>query len=121
MFELKTGLDLCQISRMEEAAGKPHFLSRWLTPSEQAYLDRKGAVRAASIAGLWAAKEAVVKALGVGISIPLTEIEILHDDAGSPVCHLSGRAAELAGDAAVSLSITHEADMAAAVCVLLRP
>ena len=120
MLEVKTGLDLCEISRMEEAADRPHFLGRWLTPSEQSYLDGRGAVRAASIAGLWAAKEAVVKALGVGLSIPLTEIEILHDEAGCPACRLSGKAAELAGDAAISISITHEAGTAAAVCVLVR-
>ena len=121
MFELRTGLDLCGIHRMEEALGHPHFLDRCLTPEERAYLAGKGAGQAATLAGLWAAKEAVLKALGTGIALPMAEVEILHDEAGAPVCRLSGRAAELAGGGTVSVSITHEAGMAAAFCVLVRP
>ncbi len=121
MSELKCGLDLCRISRMERMLEHQHFLDRCLTPDEQAYLAGKGGQRAATLAGLWAAKEAVLKALGTGISLPLTEVEIRHDALGAPCCHLTGQAAALAGEALVSLSVTHEDGMAAALCVLLRP
>ncbi len=120
MPELRTGIDLCEIRRMEPMLEKPTFLKRVLTEGEQRYLAGKGKVAAASLAGLWAAKEAVLKALGTGISLPMTEVEILHGENGQPECALHGQARALAEGAAVSVSITHEAGMAAAVCVMLR-
>lgn len=121
MPELRTGIDLCEISRMTRLLEKETFLRRVLTEGERQYLAGKGKVAAASLAGLWAAKEAVLKALGTGISLPMTEVEILHGENGRPECALHGRAAELAEGAEVSVSVTHEAGMAAAVCVMLRP
>ena len=120
MLELRTGLDLCGIARMEEAGGHAHFLERVFTPAELAYAESRGAARAASLAGMWAAKEALLKALGTGIAFPMTDAEIAHDAAGAPFYRLHGEAAARCGGAIPRLSVTHEAGMAAAVCVLLR-
>ena len=110
------GLDLCEISRMEALCGGP-FTERFFTEAERAYLAGQGQAAAASLAGLWAAKEAVLKALGTGITVPLREVEILHGETGAPRVVLHGKAAELAGGSSLHLSITHEGNMAAAVCV----
>ena len=77
-------------------------------------------MRAAALAGMWAAKEALMKALGTGIAFAMTDVGIAHDEAGAPSYALRGEALARCGGAVPSLSITHEGDMAAAVCVLLR-
>ena len=121
MSELRTGIDLCEIARMAPLLENAHFLERVLTEGERAYLAGKGRGAAQTLAGLWAAKEAVLKALGTGIRFPMTDVEILHGEDGEPVCVLHGEALAASGGAAVSVSVTHEAGMAAAVCVILRP
>ena len=73
------------------------------------------------LAGRFAAKEAVSKALGCGIGeISWQEIEILNDDLGAPVLHLHGKAAERAeqmGLSEWSVSITNLKEYAAASVV----
>ena len=69
------------------------------------------------MAGIFAAKEALSKALGTGIAFDLKEIGIIHDEAGKPGYVLSGRAAELAEGDRFFLSITHECGISAAVCI----
>ena len=64
------GLDLCGISRMEALLRDERFLNRYFTPAETAYVHAKGAGAAQTLAGLYAAKEAVLKAMGVGIALP---------------------------------------------------
>lgn len=112
------GVDLCAVGRMAPQLEKEHFLSRCFTPDEIAYIRSRGANAAQTLAGFWAAKEAVLKALGVGIIAPMTEVEISHDEHGAPVCTLHGSTAALAEGARPQLSIAHEGDMAIAFCVL---
>ena len=76
---------------------------------------------AASLAGLWAIKEAVLKAAGEGLGIPMRDIEITHDGKGKPSVHLRGKANEILGGALIDVSVTHEGDYAAAVCTALIP
>ena len=114
---LGVGMDLCAIDRMAQQLNHRSFLDRCLTAQEQAYIAGRGQMAAASLAGLWAAKEAALKALGVGISIPMTDVEITHTKAGQPIYLLHGRAEALAQGGSMHLSITHEGDMAAAFCV----
>ena len=111
------GLDLCQVDRMRNRL-EGRFLDKYFTEAEAAYIRSRGAQAAESMAGIWAAKEAVLKALGTGIAFPLREIEIDHTDAGQPTARLHGRAQELGGSFLVS--ITHEGGMAAAVAVWLK-
>lgn len=106
------GVDLCQISRMQALLDSGRPLHRMFSQMEQDYILGKGATAAQTLAGLYAAKEAVLKALGTGLSIPMTDVRITHSELGQPQVHLLGTAAELGGR--VLVSITHEADMAAA-------
>ena len=115
------GVDLCEMSRMEKLLSDGRFLARFFSAEEQSYIQGKGKTAAQSMAGIYAAKEALVKALGCGIvSADLRSIEVTHDRYGAPSYLLQGEYARLAEDKRISsffLSITHEGGMAAAVCV----
>ena len=109
------GLDLCEISRMQALLDEGHSLRRMFTEAEQTYIRSKGAAAAQTMAGLFAAKEAILKALGTGMTIPMTDIIITHTELGQPVVTLHGKAAEMGGT--VMISITHEGGMAAGMAV----
>lgn len=122
------GLDLCDIERMGHAVEKEHFLNRVFAAREAERIrGANGRRRAEIAAGLFAAKEAVAKALGSGFAgVATADIEVVPDDAGCPRCRLSGSAAARAralcgGDGwRVWVSVTHEGNMAAATAVLER-
>ena len=109
------GIDLCEIARMQTLLDEGRSLRRMFTEEEQAYIAGKGASAAQTMAGMFAAKEAVLKALGTGMTIPMTDIVISHTELGQPVATLTGKAAEFGGT--LLISITHEAGMAAAFAV----
>ena len=116
------GLDLCEIRRMEEAITHPHFLSRVFSSEEQAYILSKGSTGGQTAAGLYAAKEAFLKAAGTGIThLNLCEIRVSHDEKGAPFYllgeEMKKQLSALQADSAF-LSITHDGGMAAALCVL---
>lgn len=117
---LGIGLDLCDIRRIEGAIEREQFLKRVYTPREQARITSAAGVRRGEIAaGMFAAKEAVAKALGTGFDGFFADaVEILPDEKGRPVCTLYKGALERAGDARVWVSITHESGMAAATAIL---
>ena len=109
------GLDLCGIPRMQALLEEGRSLRRMFSEAEEGYIRSKGASAAQTMAGLFAAKEAVLKALGTGLAIPLTDVEIIHTAAGQPQAQLHGKAATMGGS--FLLSITHEGDMAAAMAI----
>ena len=117
------GVDLCAVSRMERALARPGFVSRVFTEQERAYLEEKGRSRAQSAAAMFAAKEAVAKALGTGMSggVCFDRIEVTHDALGAPGVRLCGAAQErlnALGGGRVLLSLSHEGDMAMAFAVI---
>jgi holo-[acyl-carrier protein] synthase len=116
------GIDVAKIARIEKALENPRFAARAFTEGERARIAARGANTAA---GLFAAKEAVSKALGSGFDgFGLTDVEILWDDAGRPRCRLAGGAARrlgAVGGESVFVSITHDAGVAAAVAVIEGP
>lgn len=108
------GTDLVRISRFESRTD--HFLRRSFTEKEITLSGGK----AQSLAGRWASKESVLKALGVGMAVPFTDIEVDADDLGRPVLNLAGVAAERASELGIvqwSVSISHDGDYAIAVVV----
>ncbi|HEX5138664.1 MAG TPA: holo-ACP synthase [Planctomycetota bacterium] len=118
------GLDLVEISRVAESLERhgPAFAERILHPEEDS--GRISSAEGAShLAGLFAAKEAVMKALGTGMSgAAFKEIAILNRPGGEPYVRLSGRALETASRRAIRewhISITHSRTMAAAVAIAL--
>ena len=118
------GIDLCEISRMEKLLSDGRFLSRFFSAEEQDYISGKGKTAAQSMAGIFAAKEALTKALGVGLSGgALSDIAVLHDDSGAPYYDLRGAWARLCQEKRVDrfhLSISHEGRLAAAMCLAER-
>ena len=118
------GIDLCEVSRMEKLLEDEHFLARFFSQEERDYIHGKGKTAAQTMAGIYAAKEALVKALGSGIvTADLASIGVTHDKYGAPAYVLQGEYARLGEDKRISsffLSITHDGGMAAAVCVAER-
>jgi holo-[acyl-carrier protein] synthase len=121
MAILRTGIDLIEISRLEELdpSIRQRFLERVFTTLEL----QQSAKSLPSLAGRFAAKEAVAKALGTGIgTVSWQEIEIGRGEQGEPLLHLSGRALEVARQLGLdtwSISITHNRTTAAAVAVAI--
>jgi holo-[acyl-carrier protein] synthase len=106
------GLDIVEVDRIRRAVTRwgEAFLSRVLTPEERAG-DYGARATAERLAGRFAAKEAVMKALGMGLrGIGWQEIEITVDPLGKPGVRLTGRAAAVADRLGVRvwrLAISH--------------
>ena len=111
------GMDLCEISRMNKLLEDERFLTRYFNEGEIVYIHSKGKNAAQTMAGIYAAKEALSKALGTGITFDLKEINIFHDEAGMPEYSLSGKAEEMGQGDRFRLSISHDGGIAAAVCI----
>jgi holo-[acyl-carrier protein] synthase len=108
-MKLATGVDLIEIARIEEVITRhgKHYLERIYTAAELEYC----AKRTESLAGRFAAKEAVAKALGSGIGdVNWKEIEILGDEQNAPTLTLHGMAEQKAKELGLmtwSVSISH--------------
>ena len=120
------GTDLVQISRLAgvmERHPEP-FLRRTYTAVEQAAArERKNSL--SFLAGRWAAKEAVSKALrtGIGAHCSFTDVEITRNADGAPRISLSGdalRTSQALGIDSWHVSITHEQDYACAFVIAER-
>jgi holo-[acyl-carrier protein] synthase len=112
------GIDLLEIDRLERALQRhPRLAERVFTAAERAYAAER-ARPGRHLAARFAAKEAVVKALGVPGGFGFREIEVVAGE--PPTVRLSGRAAEVAGGRRVDVSLTHSKCSAAAVAVVDR-
>ncbi|GAB2701511.1 holo-ACP synthase [Paenibacillus thermoaerophilus] len=125
------GNDLVELARIRGMLDGPageRFCERVLTPAERELeASRKGRRRIEFVAGRFAAKEAVAKALGTGIGgiVGLQDIEVLADEAGRPVCVLSAACrARLGwgddGSWRIHVSLSHSDTFAAAVAIVER-
>jgi holo-[acyl-carrier protein] synthase len=117
------GLDVCPVARMREAVDRhgQRFLDRIFTAAEQRYANERANSHEA-LAARFAVKEAASKALGAPHGIGWHDVEVVPARAGEhgPTVILRGRALEVAqlrGISRVLVSITHAADVAAAVAV----
>jgi holo-[acyl-carrier protein] synthase len=109
------GIDLLEIGRMERALERhPRLAERVFTDAEREYAAAR-ARPGGHLAARFAAKEAVVKALGLGGGFGFREIEVLAGE--PPKVRLSGCAAEAAAGRQVEISLTHSQDNAAAVAI----
>ncbi len=117
------GLDLVEIDRFAAVLERrSRLLDRVFTPAERgAPVARRGTARVAGLAGRFAAKEAVMKALGAGIGqVRFADVEITRPGGGAPSVVLHGSAAARASAIGVTgwhVSITHTQRTAAAVAV----
>lgn len=125
------GIDIVKIERIADAMVKPAFLKRIMSEAEIEYVSSKSQEvtregfdsRAMTAAGLFAAKEAVLKALMVGMKAGygFKDIEISHTSKGAPVVALSPKLKKVLaemGKTQVFVSIAHDGQYAEAVAIL---
>ena len=116
------GIDIIKVERIRAALERfgTRFSRRVLTEAEQRYVRD----RPETLAGRWAAKEAVSKVLGLGVrGIGWRDIEIERLPTGQPAVRLHGRAAIRAEQlqmSRIAVSITHESDYAVAIAFGVR-
>lgn len=117
------GVDIVEVARIAEmrASHGQQFLDRCFTPGEQAYCSERRRAEE-HLAGRFAAKEAVLKAMGLGIrgGICWTDVEVTRDENGAPGVRLHGRAAEIAVELGIGswlLSISHTSTHAMASAI----
>ncbi|MTK12113.1 MAG: holo-ACP synthase [Clostridiaceae bacterium] len=116
------GVDIVEIRRIKEAISKhANFIDRMFSKNEIEYLKSRN-LRPEFVAGRFAAKEAVAKALGTGFSgFEFKDIEIDRTAAGKPLVVLKGKAKLMAqkyGDYKIHISISHGIDNAIAYAVM---
>ena len=120
-MNLRTGVDLIEINRITEIVARhgKHYLERIYTPAELELCGK----RIESLAGRFAAKEAVAKALGCGIGdVEWKEIEILGNEQNAPDLHLHGKAAQKSDELGLvlwSVSLSHSQSHAIASVVAI--
>jgi phosphopantetheine--protein transferase-like protein len=121
---LGLGVDICEIERMERALSRHLTMrERVFTPEEIAYCESK-ARPAESYAGRFAAREAVIKALGGYRGRRWQDIAVTRGPSGAPSIRLEGNAkqrADVLGVSHVLISFTHERASAVAFAVAVAP
>ena len=123
---LGIGNDITEVARIQRLYEKNGitFLFTILSQDEIAMVEkRNGRGRAEFIAGRWAAKEALVKALGTGLggNCSPSEITIRNNDSGAPEVYPSGRTAAFLAEKGVGkiwITISHEKEYAVATVLL---
>ncbi|NLN83339.1 MAG: holo-ACP synthase [Firmicutes bacterium] len=119
------GVDVVDIARIERALdewGVDYIKKMFSAKEYEQWQEKEKGLNAASLAGRWAAKEAVVKALGTGFSQGITwrQVQVFTDAKGQPYVELEGQAKLKSDELEIKsflLSITHESDKAAAVVI----
>jgi holo-[acyl-carrier protein] synthase len=120
---LGIGVDLCEVDRMRAALARtPGLRTRVFTDDERAYCDRRKDPTE-RYAARFAAKEAVMKAMGVGVgACKWREIEVAKAPSGAPSVRLHGGAQKLADERGIGgwrLTLTHTHRVAEAIAVAL--
>lgn len=108
------GVDVVDVPRFERTLVRtPGLLTRLFSPAERVLKPR-------SLAARYAAKEALIKALGGSDGVHWVEIEVASEPSGRPIFALTGSTAEVVaarGIVALHLSMSHDADLATAYVV----
>jgi len=118
------GIDIIEVARIREVLQRtPRFAARVFTAAERAYCDSRGAVAAEHYAARFAAKEAMLKALGTGWrgGIGWQDVEVGSRDSGAPYLILHGVVKDLfnsSGATVAHLSLSHTSEHAIAQVVL---
>ncbi|MEG1527985.1 MAG: holo-ACP synthase [Clostridia bacterium] len=114
------GVDIIEIDRIAKLINKD-FLNTFFTDKEKEYIITKNN-SAQTVAGLFSAKEAISKALGIGLGngVKLNEMEIDHDIMGKPIVVLYGEAKEELAKYGkeIEISISHNKTSAIAFALI---
>ena len=114
--ELMIGTDIIEVERFKNLSER--FMAKYFTELELEYLKGR---RPENVAGIFAAKEAVAKALGTGFAgFSPAAIEVNHNIAGKPEIILHGNAAKIAEDLGIKtvvVSISHCKTLAVAMAM----
>src|SRR5699024_5890660 len=119
---IKTGVDIVDINRIERifSAKKDKFLKKVFTGKEIEYFSKRK-YKVNSIAGIFAAKEAISKVLGSGIGyINWHDIEVLHNERGKPYININAKLDNKMKELGLSnldISISHERNYAIAFAI----
>ena len=116
---VRVGVDVLECAELRRLLERPWFLQFGFAPEELAHAETLGARRRLEfLAGRFAAKEAVLKVLGIGFlqGVAPREICVRHAPNGAPVVRLQERASQRA-PFAISVSITHKRNVVAAVAI----
>jgi len=115
------GTDIIEIKRIEKVINRTHsFIEKSFTNNEIEYFKSKG-LKGNVIAGNFAAKEAISKAMGTGFrGFGLKDIEVLRDKLGKPIVKLSDKIYELLDikEFNIHISISHSKENAIAYAVM---
>ncbi|AKA71516.1 holo-ACP synthase [Clostridium scatologenes] len=119
---LGVGIDIVEIRRIKEAMEKhANFIDRLFSKNEIEYFKVRN-LRPEFVAGRFAAKEAVVKAMGTGFNgFEIKDIEIDRTASGKPIVVLRGKAkmiAQKCGNYKIHVSISHSLDNAIAYATM---
>ncbi len=120
---LGIGVDIIEINRIERLVHKnPRFLEKMFTNEERKYFESKN-FKIESIAGNFAAKEAISKSIGTGIrEFKMSDIEILRDELGKPIVKTYNNLQSICIDYGVSeimVSISHCKEYAVANAIAI--
>ena len=118
---MQVGIDIVEIKRFN-LNNINQFCEKYLTKNEQYYLNNKSN-KAQTLAGIYACKEAVLKAfkIGIGNGVKLTDIEIFHENS-VPKINLNSIVKTLMNNinaTKIDVSISHSNTLATAICVVL--
>ncbi len=115
-----TGVDIVEIERIAKAANNERFYDKIFSDAEMALFEACK-YRMETVAGRFAVKEAVMKALGCGLGdVPMKDIETLRAPSGQPLLKLMGAAkqkADALGVKQIHISISHSQRYAVAQAV----
>jgi holo-[acyl-carrier protein] synthase len=130
-MNIRVGTDIVYIPRIQALITRfgDRFLQRVYTPKEQQHCGVNNEITRMTInrlAGRWAAKEAVVKALGTGWrGIGYTDVEICRHASGAPKVILHNKAGAIVAkwdlDNYCQLSLSHDGDYATATAIFVAP
>lgn len=117
------GIDIVKIQRMKDASEKwgKKFFEKILTEYEISYCFGRSDPYP-SLAVRFAAKEALIKAIGAEIAVNMKDVEIVNNEKGRPTIQVKGKLEEFFRDRAIKhchLSLSHEKEFGVA-CVVLE-
>ena len=123
---MKIGVDIVDVVRMEKFIQNERFLNKYFTDYEIKYVHKKdrSSRSTQALAGIYAAKEAFLKALGIGIGggIDLNEIEVNHTKLGKPIIRVITPKAQIVLTKLevtnIDVSISHTDEVCIANCLI---